>query len=280
MNRKLTVLFFLLILPTYLVAGNIKGKVTDLQAGEALVGANVLVVGTSFGAATDINGEYEIRNLDAGEYQVRASYIGYQSVTISKVVISTGLTTELNFQLPAEGISIGDIEVVADRPLIQKDNTNAIRTKTSDDIDALPVRGINNIIGTTAGVVIEANSVFIRGGRQDEVGYYLEGVSIKNPETGGRAITLSQDALEEIQVQAGGYTAEYGGANAGIIRQQLKTGGNQYKASFEYITDNVGFQSKSNAFNGDKTLGSYWYGNNEMSGILSGPLFNPKFKFF
>ena len=46
--------------------------------------------------------------------------------------------------------------------------------------------------------------------------------------------TLVQDAIEEIQVQAGGYSAEFGGANAGIIQQQLKSGTSQWKASLQY----------------------------------------------
>lgn len=274
-------LLLFLSLPSLLLAqGRIKGKVTDLETGEPLIGANVLVVGTSYGAATDVNGEYLIINLSAGTVEVKCSYIGYQSITQSDVRVTTGLTNELNFQLPAEGVSVADVIVIAERPLIQKDNTNKIRTTTSDDIDVLPVRGVDNIISLTAGVVQEADAIFIRGGRQDEVGFYLEGANIKNPELGGRAVTIPQDALEEIQVQAGGYTAEYGGANSGIIRQQLKSGANQFNASFEYITDNITFKSKDDIFDGEQRLGTTWWGYNEMSGVISGPIVDPKYRFF
>ncbi|MCK7524129.1 MAG: hypothetical protein MZV64_44115 [Ignavibacteriales bacterium] len=58
---------------------------------------------------------------------------------------------------------------------------------------------------------------------------------------GGRKVTIAQDAVEEVQVQSGGYTAEYGGANAGIIYTQIKSGYRIYKASLEYITDNIIF---------------------------------------
>ena len=81
----------------------------------------------------------------------------------------------------------------------------------------------------------------MRGGRQDEVGFYLEGTNITDPMYGGQAVHVVQDALEEIQVQAGGYTAEFGGANAGIIREQIKSGTPNLKASLEYVTDNIGF---------------------------------------
>ncbi len=283
MKRKITALFFLLFLPALVYAGTvgkIKGKVTDLQTGEPLIGANVIVVGTSFGAATDINGEYVISNLDAGTYSLKASYLGYKTVTVTEIRVNTDLTTEMNFRLPAQGVAVGEVEIVAKRPLINKSNTNAIRTTTNAEIEALPVRGVNEILALTPGVTVQDNTVYVRGGRQDEVGYYLEGTNITDPVFGGQAVTIVQDAIEEMQVQAGGYTAEFGGANAGIIRTQLKTGGPQIKASLEYITDNVTFKSKKDIFDGKKRLGAYWYGYSEFTGTLSGPVFTPKVKFF
>lgn len=284
MNRWFTLLFSLIFIPTLVLmaqTGRMRGKVTDLTSGEPLIGANVIVVGTSFGAATDVNGEYSISNLSAGTYEVKASYIGYQTITQVNVRVNADLTTQLNFQLPAEGISVGEVVVVSERPLINKSNTNAIRTTTSDVIEALPVRGINNIISLTPGVVIQNNNVYIRGGRSDEVGYYLEGTNITNPVFGGRAVTIIQDGVEEIQVQAGGYTAEYGGANAGIVRTQLKSGTSDFKFSLNYVTDNISFKSKENRFDGEKNyLGAYQYGYNEFTGTVSGPLFTNNIKFF
>jgi len=281
MNRWFSVLTILLMLSGSLLAqsGKISGKITDLSTGEALIGANVVVVGTSLGAATDINGEFSIRNLTAGTYELKASFIGYQTITITNVRVNTELTTEINFQLPAEGISVGEVVVVSERPLINKSNTNAERIKTSDDIEALPVRGVDNILALTAGVVFQDNTIFIRGGRQDEVGFYLEGSNITDPVVGGRNVTLVQDALEEIQVQAGGYTAEFGGANSGIIKQQIKSGTSDFKASVEYVTDNFlqGFNFENN---GEKTLGTYNWGYSEFIGTLSGPILGNSIKFF
>lgn len=284
MHRK--ILYFLLILslfPALLMAGTkgrVRGEVKDLQTGEPLIGANVIVVGTSIGAATDANGEFVLLNLDAGTYQIRASYLGYQTVTISNVRVNADLTTYIDFELPDEEVSVGTVEIVATKPLVQKDATNAVRITSSEDIEALPVRGVQNIIGLSAGVVLKDNTVFIRGGRQDEVGYYLEGISVTDPLFGGNQVTVSQDAVEEIQVQAGGYNAEFGGANAGIIRQQLKSGGPQLKASIEYITDNITFKSKDDFNDGEERLGTHWYGYDELSASISGPLFDQRIKGF
>ena len=175
--------------------------------------------------------------------------------------INIGLTTGLDFQLAPEGIEVGTVEVIADRQLINKYNTNAERITTSEDIEALPVRGIDNILAVTPGVVVQDNTVFIRGGRQDEVGFYLEGANITDPVTGGRQVTLVQEALEEIKVQSGGYNAEYGNANSGIVQQQIKTGTPSWKFSLEYITDNVGFNSSDDRYSGSQNWGdaAYWY---------------------
>ena len=283
MNRWFTLLFSLLLLPTLVAVaqtGKLSGKVTDLTTGEPLIGANIIVVGTSLGAATDINGEYSISNITSGTYEIKSSYIGYQTITQTNVRVSAGLTTDLSFQLPGEGISVGEVVVVSERPLINKSNTNAIRTTTSDVIEQLSIKDFNSLLTLTPGVVEQNNNIYIRGGRVDEVGYYLEGTNITNPVVGGRGVTIIPDAVEEIQVQAGGYTAEYGGANAGIVRTQLKSGTSDLKFSVGYVTDNLSFKSKDDRFNGEKTLGSYQYGYNEFTGTISGPLFSDKVKFF
>jgi hypothetical protein len=279
----MTILFLLLLLPAMALAqsGKLRGQITDQETGEALIGANIIIVGTSFGAATDVNGEYIILNLQPGVYEVKCSYIGYQAKTISNVRINADLTTGLDFQLAAEGVQVGTVEVVAEKPLVNKYNTNANRITTSEDIEALPIRGVNNILAVTPGVVLQDNTIFIRGGRQDEVGFYLEGSNITDPMVGGRQVTLVQDALEEISVQSGGYNAEYGNANSGIIRQQIKTGTPEWGFSIEYITDNIGFGGSDDRYNGEKNWAdAYWFGYNETIFTLSGPLFTPQVKFF
>ncbi|MCX6170256.1 MAG: TonB-dependent receptor [Ignavibacteriales bacterium] len=282
---KKTLTFFILLFITassiaVAATGKIKGRVVDIATREPLIGANVVVIGTSFGAATDLNGEYVISNLEAGTYEVKASFISYTSSSVTNVRVSSDLTTELNFELSSQDVSMGEITIVARRELVNKSNTNAIHVTSREDIENLPVRGMNNIFGLSAGVVLQDNTVFIRGGRIDETGFYLEGVNVRNPMTGNNAVRVVQDAVEEVEVQVGGYTAEYGGANAGIIRQQLKSGTSSFKGTLDYATDNITFKSKDNAYDGKQRLGAYWYGYDELTGSLSGPLLSEKVKFF
>ncbi|MGV8106788.1 MAG: carboxypeptidase-like regulatory domain-containing protein, partial [Nitrososphaerota archaeon] len=100
--------------------GKIAGKIADKITGEALIGANILIVGTTLGAASDIDGNYFILNIPPGEYEVRASVIGYSPFTIQKVRVSVDQTTRIDFELNPESIELGEILVTAEKSLVRK----------------------------------------------------------------------------------------------------------------------------------------------------------------
>ncbi|MEK9135539.1 MAG: TonB-dependent receptor, partial [Bacteroidota bacterium] len=277
MRAKLVMLLFaLLLLPGVLfagVTGKIKGKIVDRESKEALVGANVQIEGTTYGAASDVNGEYTINNVPAGTHTVKATYVGYAQVTVSNVRVNADLTTDLDVAMVSEAIALQGVEIIAERPLVNKSATNAVRIMSGDDLANIPVRGVASVVALQAGVVEQGGQLFIRGGRQDEVGYYVDGANARNARTGALAINIVPEALEEFQVEAGGYNAEYGGANAGIVRQQLRTGGNSYKASLRVETDNFSDRGK-------KFLGGYTYGYSDYALTFGGPIIQDKIKFF
>lgn len=274
--KPVLLLFALFLVPAVLfagVTGKIKGKITDRDSKEALVGANIAVEGTSYGAASDVNGEYTISNVPAGTYSIKVTYVGYSSGTVSNVRVNSDLTTELNFAIVSEAVSLQGFEIIAERPLVNKNATNAVRIVSGDDLANIPVRGVASVVALQAGVVEQGGQLFIRGGRQDEVGYYVDGADARNARTGQNLINIVPEALEEFQVQAGGYNAEYGGSNAGIVRQQLKTGGSSYKASLRAETDNLKAR-------GEKFLGGYSYGYSNYALTFGGPIVQDKIKFF
>lgn len=276
MQRKLFVVLVLTALvPALLFAsGKIRGKVTDAGTGEPLVGANVVVLGTSTGAATNVAGEYVILNVPVGTFSIRSSYVGYQTITISNVRVNNELTSEVNFALPAEGVTVGTVEIVAERPLINKSATNAVRIIDSEFFDKIPARGTNTAIAIQPGVVVQGGGVYIRGGRTDEVGYRVEGANVTNILGGGNGLYTTAEAVEQIQVQAGGFNAEFGGANAGIIQTQLRTGSpDRWKLTVLTETDRYSSYGK-------KALGGYSYGYSDVTATLGGPLFSKSVRFF
>lgn len=264
---------FLPVLLSAGTTGKIKGKVVDRESGEPLPSATVLIVGTSMGAAADLNGEFLILNVPLGVYQVKATFIGYREVTISNVRVNSDLTTEVNFSMPSEALEVAGVSIVAERPLVNQNATNATRIQSYEDFQKIPVRSVNAVIALQPGVVVQDGALFVRGGRNDEVGYYLEGANARDADNGANAVTVIPEALEEFQIQAGGYNAEFGGANAGIIRQTLKSGSNDYHFSLQAESDNV-------VDRGDKFLGTHSYGYTDYTATLSGPLLNKRLKFF
>jgi hypothetical protein len=185
------------------------------------------------------------------------------------------LTTEVNFPLSTEAVEIGSVEIIAERPLINKNATNAVRVSTAEDIAKLPMRSVTQAIALSPGITVLAGNIHIRGGRRDETGFYLDGAVTRSPISGDNMVTVIPDALEEFQVQAGGYNAEYGGANAGIIRQSLRSGTNDFHFTFQAETDNFARNYPYEQF-----LDTYSYGYWDYTGTVSGPLLNNKLKFF
>ena len=233
MRRKLlVVLSVMVLLPAIVLAagsGKIRGKVTDRETGEPLIGANVVIEGTSLGASTDVNGEYYVLSVPVGTYTVRATYVGYRSFTMRNVEVNADLTKEVNLQLSSESVQVPTVEVVAERPLINKNATNAVTITRAEDIQNMPIRTVDNVVSLQTGVVNQGGTIYIRGGRSDEVAFYIEGVGTKDPLFGGNTSRPIINAVEEIQLQAGGYRAEYGGANAGMIVTAMKTGSSDYQ---------------------------------------------------
>jgi len=278
MKSRLTVLVLvLLVLPGILLAagtGKIKGRVTDKETKEALIGASVALEGTSQGAVTDANGDYVILNVATGTYTVKVSYVGYQAISISNIRVNTDLTSEANVELPAVGVTVPTVEITAERPLVNKNATNAVRIIDNEFFEKLPERGVDAAVALQPGVVVENQNIYIRGGRLDETGFQVSGVPVNDVLFGGRGAVVSAEALEQTQVQAGGYNAEYGGANAGIISSQFRTGTAEgWKASFIGETDNFAGQ-------GSKALGTYSYGYSDYTATFGGPLYGKELRFF
>ena len=277
--KKLVVAVFaiLMILPMCVFAqatGKIVGVVTDSKTNEPLAGANVLIEGTVLGAAANADGSFIILNVPVGTYDVSASIISHKKLTVQEVRVLSSVTTELNFKLDQSVVQGQEVTVVAERKLFEKSVTSSVSMSTSDELENIPVRGVTNIIANMAGVVSQDDQIHIRGGRPHEVKFLVGGVSTSLATNNTNAMTVIHDAIEEIQVFAGGYTADMGNANAGIVKTEIKSGGSDFHGSLEARTD--GFRDPAL---GKKVLGTYNYGHNSVIASLGGPI-GDKVKFF
>ena len=275
-NRISILVISILVITSSLFAGTtgkISGKVVDRETGEPLPGANVIIVGTSYGSATGVNGEFIILAVTPGLYAIKSQFIGYRAVEIQNVRVTVDLTTTLTFEMPSQAIEIGDVVIVAERPLIDRDATNEVHVKRAEDIENMPIRGYQNIVATEAGVVQVGNNLHIRGSRAEEVAYYVDGVYMNNAYTLARTGEVINNSIEEISFQAGGFGAEYGSANGGVINTTTKIGGGNIKISGEAFTDQ--FLSTD-----EENFGTYSYGQNLFNGAISGPLSGEKVRFY
>ncbi len=223
--RKATTFIFLLslLLPAVAVAqsGKISGRVTDSGTGEALPGVNVVIDGTTQGGVTDIDGYYNIINVRPGAYAVRASFVGYNTQLTENVRVNTNLTTEVNFQMSEEQVGLDEVVVTAERPIVQRDISANIATLTADEIENLPVSGVTEVINLQAG--IDAG-LSIRGGGRDEIAFLVDGMSTAGGRTTEPFMNVSFTAVDEVQVQTGGFNAEYGNLRSGLINLVTKEG--------------------------------------------------------
>jgi len=236
--------------------GKIAGKIFDKSTGEALIGANILIVGTSIGASSDLDGNYFILNIPPGEYQIKASVIGYSSFTIQKVRVSIDQTTKIDFELNPESIELGEVLVTAEKSIVRKDLTSTEETISGENISMLPLEDVSAVVNLQAGVV----DGHFRGGRGNEVKYLIDGVPVNDVYSGQSSLSAEVNSIEEIQVLTGTFNAEYGEALSGVVNQVTKIAGDKldgnisfysgdYVSSHKDIFTNIAHISPTNVYN-------------------------------
>jgi len=212
--------------------GKIAGKVVDKETGEPLVGVNVIVEGTTLGAATDENGNFVILLVPPGVYSVRAMMIGYTDVTVKDVRVEIDLTTFVNFELEKEVIKGQVVEVVAKRKLIRKDLAASQKSVTSDEIEALPVTSVGGVLGLRAGIT---SGLSIRGSGSDQALFMVDGIVLRDERDNTPMVSLPLSAVREISVQTGGFGAEYSNVRSGIINVVTRDGDpDKYTGTFSF----------------------------------------------
>ncbi len=213
--------------------GKITGRVIDAETGEPLPGVNVYIEGTTLGSTTDANGEYVIIGVRPGVYTVIASMVGYARERKEGVRVSVDLTTRVDFALRPEVIMGEEVVVVAEVPTVRKDLTSAEVRVSAETIDKLPIQEVSDVLSTKAGIVTTGSGIHIRGGRSKEVAYYVDGIRVSDSYDGSITVQIEADAIQELQVIAGTYNAEYGQAMSGIINVVTKEGGAQFRGNVE-----------------------------------------------
>lgn len=220
--------------------GKLAGKAVDAQTKEALFGVNIILVGTTLGGSTSVEGAYFVINVPPGTYDLKASAVGYAPVTVSGVRVLVDQTTRVDFELKSQAVEISGVEVTAERPLVQRDMTSTSSTVTTDQLSKLPLEDVQSVVNLQAGVV----EGHFRGGRSDEVKYLVDGIAVNDVFSGSAVLEPEVNSIQEIQVLSGTFNAEYGEALSGVVNQVTKMAKDKYTGTFSsYIGDYVSSHS-------------------------------------
>jgi hypothetical protein len=237
-------LFFVVLCFVFLTAslfgqiptkGNIFGTVTD-EEGVPLPGVAVEAISPSLlgkvATLTDGAGKYRLLSLQPGIYTITFTLQGFKHVTRSEIVIQINQTITVDVQM-GMGTIEEEITVVGQSPLIDVKSTTKGMTLTKMMFEVLPKgRNFDTLVTAVPGVNVEpgfgGSGMSVDGASSAENMYYVDGTDIGSITTGVREQSAAFEFVEEVQVLASGYEAEYGGAVGGVVSVITRQGGNEF----------------------------------------------------
>ena len=232
--------FFTLALEAQ-TTGRLNVRVRDAQ-GKALEFVNVAVYrGTQrvTGAQTNEKGTAIIINIPPGTYNVRFTLVGYGDVTHQDVRIVLDQATPLSVTLRQAAIEVGPITVVGSADVVDKGKVGSERSINMASIGDVAVEGVAGIISIQPGVTNIGGELHVRGGRANEINFTIDGMSVSDPVDGGSALQVDTDAISDMKVMTGGFSAEFGNAQSGMVNIVTKDGDPDYAGRIEYQTDHI-----------------------------------------
>lgn len=217
-------------------SGEIVGFVIDAITRQPLIGANVIIVGTNFGAAANINGKYSIKNIPAEMYQLKASVIGYNARVKTDVMVQPGKQTQVDFELTPQAIEIENVVVTADYFGKNILEPTSARNFSYEELRRSPggfedvIRALSVLPGV-AQADAGRNDLIVRGGAPSENLYLVDGIEVPNINhfgtqgaTGGPLSYINLDFVKETSFSTGGFPVLYGDKLSSVLKINLRNG--------------------------------------------------------
>ena len=218
--------------------GSITGKVIDRITKEPIVGANVIVIGTSLGAAADVDGEFIIKNLAVGNYQLKISSIGYKQIIKTDIIVSTARSPFIDIELMEDVFELGGITVSSDYFDMNPTEMNSLTGFSYEEIRRAPggledvVRALSILPGV-AQVSAGRNDLVVRGGAPSENLFIVDGFTVPNINhfgtqgaTGGPLSYINLDYVSNTTFSTGGFSSMYGDKLSSVLSINLREGRN------------------------------------------------------
>ena len=243
--KKISLIIIVLIIKIFNISafpqesqGEIYGRITDAVSKQPLVGANVILVGTTLGDATNIDGGFQIKNISPNTYQVRASLIGYNSLTKTDVAVTTARPVQLDFELTEQVFELESVTVIADYFSRVPTEVTSIKNFSYEEIRRAPggfedvIRALSILPGV-AQAEPGRNDLVVRGGAPSENLYLVDGIEVPNinhfgtqGSSGGALSYINLDFVKETSFSTGGFSSKYGDKLSSVLSIDLRNGRN------------------------------------------------------
>ncbi len=219
-------------------SAELKGKVTDSLTGEALIGANVILLSNNTmitGTTTDLEGEYYLSGIAAGTYVIRISYTGFG--TQQHVIrLKAGEMNYASYKLGISAILAGDDIIIDGRK-----NDTILEMKPLDNIHIIdktqlgltPSRNINDIISYQPSATPTRNGLSVKGARPSATAYYLGTMPMIS------RLNISPRSMAQLGLVIGGVAPEYGDFTGGAVVQYLTPVETKPYATAEVISSSL-----------------------------------------
>lgn len=245
-SYKLAKLITILILSNTCVLaqnGIIKGRVYDNINNEPIPFANIYIDQIQKGISSDVDGNFIIKNIKAGIYNVTFSFIGYQTYTASEVIVSSNKPSTLNAGLNETTTSLEEVEIKASPFLKSEESPVSKRSISATEIYRNPGgnRDISKVIQSLPGVastVSFRNDIIIRGGAPNENRFYLDGIEVPNinhfatqGSSGGPVGMINVNFISEVDLYSGAFPANRGNTLSSVLEFKQVEGNNERLAS-------------------------------------------------
>ena len=219
-------------------SATLKGVIYDKETGETLPGATVVLVGTYKGTSTDMDGQYEIKDIKAGDYSVKVTFIGYSDQIYNGITLKKGETRTLDSRISFRSNTLNEVIIIGEQVIDLESGKSEIRI-SQDEIKEMSVRNVQDVVKMQAGVSENPDGLQIRGGRVYETQYVVDGISAKDPLAGtGFGVNVSSSSIQDVKVITGGAGAQYGDGSSGVISTEIREGGDKLEVSGSWQTDN------------------------------------------
>ncbi len=256
--KKLATLLIIFIVNIASILGQntqtVRGKIIDSDSGWPIPGATVVILNSDpiQGTVSDMEGEFKIENVTVGRHNISIKFLGFQSATLSNIMVESGKETVLEIPLQESTIETEEVVVNGSPGKGEAQNEMALVSVRSFSVEETeryagslgdPSRMAANFAGVSS-VSDQRNDIIIRGNSPTGLLWILDGVIIPNPNhfgalgtTGGPVSMLNNNLLNNSDFFTGAFPAQYGNALSGVFDLQMRSGNNQ---KYEFLGQ-VGF---------------------------------------